>query len=67
MKVLQDGVWGSCCHIPLSTNGATVNVELAYITAITSDDLATVSSGSKDLSPLQVNHPKNCLDSLLTK
>jgi hypothetical protein len=39
----------------LSTNGATVNVELAYITAITSDDLATVSSGSKDLSPLQVN------------
>ena len=42
MKVLQDGVWGSCCHIPLSTNGATVNVELAYITAITSDDLASL-------------------------
>jgi len=42
MNVFQNGSWGSYRHIPLTSNGATLNVEHAYINALTRGDLASL-------------------------
>ncbi|CAB3365146.1 Hypothetical predicted protein [Cloeon dipterum] len=42
MNVYQNGTWGSYRHMPLTTNGATLSVEHAYINALTRGDLASL-------------------------
>ncbi|XP_059470308.1 fatty acid synthase [Neocloeon triangulifer] len=42
MNVYKNGTWGSYRHLPLTTNGATLSVEHAYINAMTRGDLASL-------------------------
>lgn len=38
----QQGGWGSFRHLPLTTNGAMLSVEHAYLNALTRGDLASL-------------------------
>lgn len=40
--VAQQGGWGSFRHLPLTTSGATLSVEHAYLNALTRGDLSSL-------------------------